>query len=286
MFEVAISLTDPRVLASPAELRSSRAVAALSPLLAETSFSRVYLGNEFCEKLMLSPGRLREALRRAADLGLRASLLTPMVTDGGLVRLLPLFDALAPETEVIVNDWGVLLLLRQRFPHLEPVAGRLLAKQIKDPRLSSPDWTRLAPHGLFAPGFRDLLLSFEVRRMEIDLPPYLDPSHVRSEDIRITAHAPYGYCSKGWICRIGSLSLSKPSKFAPGHSCRLECLTYVAPMERHVGAGESLHVFQRGNTLFYRYSEEMMRALGQLLQERRCDRVLVSGDWNEDCRAA
>jgi hypothetical protein len=286
MFEIAISLTDPVGLWSPAGLRSPGMDSALAPILGETSVTRLYLGNEFCENLMLSPERLRKALRRAAELGLRGSLLTPMVTDRGLRRLLPLLEVLAPGAEVIVNDWGALRLLRESFPHLVPVAGRLFAKQIKDPRLSSPDWMRLAPHGLFESGFRDLLLSFGVGRMEFDLPPHLDPSHVHSEDIRITAHAPYGYCSKGRICRIGSLSLPKSSKFAPGHPCRQECLTYVAPMERRVGAGESLHVFQRGNTLFYRYSEAMMRALGQLLRERRCDRVVVSGDWNEDCRAA
>jgi hypothetical protein len=132
----------------------------------------------------------------------------------------------------------------------------------------------------------DLLLSFGVQRMEIDLPPHFDPSEVQSPDVRVTAHAPYGYCSKGRICRIGSLSLPAPSKFAPGHPCRRECLTYVAGMERRAAGGEGLPTFQRGNTMFYRYSDEMTRSVGRLLEEQRCDRVVVPGDWNEDRSAA
>lgn len=287
-YELAISLTDPRALAAlrgprgPRELRSSSAIAALADVLGETEVTRVYVGNEFCENLILSRERLRKALHFAERLGLQPSLVTPMATDWGFDRLLPLLEELSPGTEVIVNDWGVLRLVRARLPHLVCVVGRLLAKQVKDPRLTSSDWTRLVPHGLFAPGFRDLLLSFGVRRMEIDLPPYFDPSQVHSGDVRVTAHAPYGYCSKGRICRIGSLSLPAAAKFAPGHPCRCECLKYVAKMERRAAGGEGFPTFQRGNTLFYRYSEEMTLALGRLLTERRVDRVVVSGDWNED----
>jgi hypothetical protein len=96
MVELAISLTDPGVLASSRELRSSSAVAALAHVLGETEVTRVYLGNEFCENLILSPERLRKALRLAADLGLQPSLLTPMATDWGVERLLPLLEMLPP----------------------------------------------------------------------------------------------------------------------------------------------------------------------------------------------
>jgi hypothetical protein len=190
MFEIALCCTDPTRLESL--------------VLGESGATRVYLGNEFCENLILSRRELLGALSLLEEIGLHASLVTPMVADRGMAKLAPLFSVLAPGTEVIVNDWGVLRHLRMRFPELVPVAGRLLARQMKDPRLDSTEWSRLVPHGLFSPFWVELLLDLGIRRMEIDLAPHFDAETVRCSGLSLTVHAPYGYCSKGRICRIGS----------------------------------------------------------------------------------
>ena len=39
-------------------------------------------------------------------------------------------------TEVVVNDWGVLRLVRREFPGLRPVLGRLMNKMMRDPRVA------------------------------------------------------------------------------------------------------------------------------------------------------
>jgi hypothetical protein len=270
--EIALCCTDPENLGAL--------------LLSEGGAARVYLGNEFCENLILSRRELLRALAGLEERGLEASLATPMPSDGGIERLARLFEVLPAGTEVIVNDWGVLRLLRKRFPDLVPVAGRLLARQMKDPRLDSPEWSRLVPHGLFSASRIALLFELGFRRMEIDLSPHFVPDAIDARELRLTVHAPYGYCSKGRICRIGSCSLPDGRKFAPGHTCRRECLTYVARMERRSPVGAGLRTFQRGNTLFYRYSDEMARSLRTLLERGRADRLAIAGDWHEGSSAA
>lgn len=64
------------------------------------------------------------------------TLVTPLCTDAGITRVKKILRALDdfPRIEVVVNDLGVLRLLRQ-FPGSALVAGRLLMKQKSDPRL-------------------------------------------------------------------------------------------------------------------------------------------------------
>jgi hypothetical protein len=272
MHEIALCCTDPENLDSL--------------ILSERGAARVYLGNEFCENLIPSRRELLRALGRLEERRLDASLATPMPSDCGIERVARLCEVLPAGTEVIVNDWGVLRFLRMRFPDLVPVAGRLLARQMKDPRLDSSEWSRLVPHGLFSASRIALLLELGFQRMEIDLPPHFVPDAIDARGLRLTVHAPYGYCSKGRICRIGSRSLPAAQKFASGHPCQRECLKYVARMERPSPAGAGLRTFQRGNTLFYRYSEEMARSLRTLLEDGRADRLAIAGDWHEGRSAA
>src|SRR3990172_9007931 len=85
------------------------------------SASRLYFGNEFCDHLIPSPRTLSEALALSRELGLRFSLVTPMVTDSGIDALGRLFRSLPDGSEVIASDWGVLRLVRTEFPSLIPI---------------------------------------------------------------------------------------------------------------------------------------------------------------------
>ena len=103
---------------------------------------RVYAGDEFCVHRMPEPEVLEGISRSARSKGWPITLLTPPVTDEGLERCSRLFRFLeqaAPGTEVVVNDWGLLCLLKDNYPSLPAAAGRLLNKGFKDPRLADPD---------------------------------------------------------------------------------------------------------------------------------------------------
>jgi hypothetical protein len=239
--------------------------------------TRLQFGSEFCENLLPSPAQLRQMLKLAEAHGLAFSLVTPICSDRSIRRLRKLLALLPPRAEVVANDWGVLRLLHTDFPALAPVAGRLICKQVKDPRLPSAQWTQLYPHGIHAAPFIALLKRFGVGRVEMDVAPFAAAAELHSPQLAVSAHAPWGFAVKGRACRIGSLNLTDDKKFAIDGKCRRECLDYAATMTRD--GSDGLPTVQRGNALFYRHDEAMTAALNDAVNAGYVDRLIVSGDW-------
>jgi hypothetical protein len=243
--------------------------------------ARCYLGNEFCERLLPDTRSLQACITGAR---FAFTLTTPLVSDSGLRRLHPLLELLPDGNEVIVNDWGVLHLLRRDFPRLTPVVGRLLCKMIKDPRLPTPEWARLYPSGAQSGAFRELLEDYGVKRMEVDVPPFASSTDFQTNGQQLSVHLLQGYTLKGRMCKIGSTHLPATEKFAPGHGCRKECLTYVEKTGRTQQTGHELATYQRGNTLFYRHNSAMTAAVLEAVNRGWIDRLIVKGDWDENHR--
>ncbi|OMH29061.1 hypothetical protein [Motiliproteus sp. MSK22-1] len=274
--------------------------APIEPLSAELCVKRVYLGNEFCERLLPTPVQMAEAIACTKNLGIDFSLQTPLLTDSGIKRLRLLLGMLPEGTEVIVNDWGTLRLLTTDYRGLKPLLGRLLYKMIKDPRLPSAQWTRLHPHSGRSKPFQHLLDRFGVDQIEMDVPPFTQSDQFDVGDMDLSVYLPYGYVVKGRMCRIGSLGQEDASKFVAGHACKKECLDYVTLLERdhqrssdsnsleqkesRQKTAEALLGFQRGNTQFYRYSQPMELKILEAIQQGRIKRLVFAGDWNENCR--
>ena len=239
--------------------------------------TRLQFGSEFCESLLPAPAALRRMLTLAAANGLAFSLATPICSDRSVARLRKLLALLPPQSEVVANDWGVLRLLHADFPNLTPVAGRLICKQVKDPRLPSAQWAALYPHGVHGAPFVAMLRRFGVGRVEMDVAPFAAAEELNSPQMCVSAHAPWGFAVKGRACRIGSLNLAEADKFAIAGKCRRECLDYVAPMTRD--GRDELPTVQRGNALFYRHNEAMTAALNAAVGAGYVDRMIVAGDW-------
>ena len=253
---------------------------------AERRLDRLHFGSEFCETLLPGEAQLRLAASKAAGAGIGLSLVTPAVSDAGLRRITALLPLLPAGSEVIANDWGVLRLLRENHSAIIPVAGRILCKMIKDPRLPSADWARLYPHGIHSRPFSAVLERLGVRRIEMDVPPFADAADFRGAAMAISVHSPYGFSVRGRSCRLGSLAQTPERKFMVSQACRKECLVYVDTLTREqVADGVDLPTFQRGHTMFYRHSAKMTAALRSALAEGYVDRLILAGDWNEDRRS-
>jgi hypothetical protein len=251
---------------------------------ATTAITRIHLGSEFCESLLPSPDHVRLAVASVAAAGLSFTLATPVMSDSGLALLSGLLPLLPAGAEVVANDWGTLRRIRQARPDLVPIAGRLLCKMVKDPRLPSSEWARLYSHGIHSGPFGAVLARMGVGRIEMDVPPFADIGDFRSTTVRISIHAPYGFSVKGRSCRIGSLAQPPEGKFTADQACRRECLVYVGALSRPELGSADLATFQRGNTVFYRHSQAMTAALAAALAGEWIDRVILSGDWNENRR--
>lgn len=248
--------------------------------------SRIQFGNEFCQRLLPSVRALDTALGATAAAGLDFGFTLPMLTDDGVEEADALLGLLPEGTEVTVSDWGLMRRLTRRFPRLRPVAGRLLCKMLKEPRAPSAAYMKLGGHGFMTPGFEMLLGRFRVSRLEIDLPPFARGADLCGRLGRISVHAPFGFATTGRICRIGNLHRPMTRKFATGHSCARECLTYWCELSAGREPDQAgMGTFQRGNTIFYRHTAAMTATLAAAIAAGSVDRVIVSGDWNEADRA-
>jgi len=103
--------------------------------LDETAVTRLYFGQEFCEHLVPEPKGVMQALFIARQMGWDFTYVTGNAVDSTLERIAANIEALvaahgdADSFEVVINDWGVLRRLRQEYPAIKPVLGRLLTKQ-------------------------------------------------------------------------------------------------------------------------------------------------------------
>ncbi len=260
--------------------------------------NRIYFGGEFCERLLPDKKTLLRVLSLVDKNRLNFSLITPVVSDQALGRLEQLFSILPEGSEVIVNDWGTLRLLRRSYPKLIPVIGRQLCKMIKDPRLPSAQWLKLYPHGIQSGPFHKLLAQFEIERIEMDVPPFAELQDFNSPLHELSVHLPFGFSLKGRMCKMGALQLEPPRKFGPGHGCNKECLQFSSKIYRKCSTDKAssnsslareneaadLNAFQQGNTMFYRHSPVMTKVLAQALSRNKVNRIIFEGDWNEDYR--
>lgn len=257
----------------------------LASQLWNTEICSLHYGNEFCESLIPSLSDLGYILSSAEAVGLKLRLATPLVSDHGLEKLRRLFCRIPQGHEIIINDWGVLRLLRHEFPSLIAIAGRQLCKTIKDPRLPSPEWASM-PLPVFSDGFMSSLKNSNISCLELDVPPFAEPADFAIHNMKISVHAPYGFVYKSRICRIGSLHLNWADKFIPGHACKKECLTYICEMKRtHALLGDEMYTFERGNAMFYRHSQKMVDTLSKAIDGGTISRIILSGDWNENRNA-
>jgi hypothetical protein len=236
----------------------------------------------------------------AEERGWAFTLVTPYVTDA----FLPAVDAqvarLAPGSEVVVEDWGV--LRRVRAADMRPVLGRGLHRLTRDPRLPDvgPEHLRGdAPPSSWNQGslgsrrFRTFLAAAGVERVQLDVP--LQGLSPLPEGVPVAVHLPYGMIASGRICMVSSWGKPASQRFVPPRACDAPCRRFTvelrAPWSRrdagaeavplvadgsfiplsHVlnrrrnalpeaGADPAPRFLQKGNTHFYRLEGEALAA--------------------------
>ena len=234
---------------------------------------RLYFGHEFCQKLLPTLPALAHVadVCRARQVGL--TLVTPPITQPGLApveELLAWLEAQNASYEVVVNDWGVLHLLARRHPRLEPVLGRLMSKQHRDPRivrLSTGDAAPTAVDGrlvldvalpeaaaafyratpLSAPRTQNVLRAFGVRRVELDNPLHGFDYRPVGNGVA-SLYVPFGVVATSRRCTSDPRRVSDPFTDRVSR-CERGC-RHIAYELRAEHIAEPL--YRRGNTLFFR----------------------------------
>jgi hypothetical protein len=231
---------------------------------------RLYIGDEFCSHRLPGPAEF-DTLCQLAKVESRAlTFLTPPLTDAGIAKCGPLFDILNEMndgTEVVVNDWGVLLFLKEKYPSFQLSVGRLLNKGFKDPRLMNPDEALtlsdekaelLNACTFDAVDFPAKMRQLNVKRLERDLLPFGDSIIKRLGGLQASVYFPFGYITTGRVCWMSSFHTDAGRKFSISNGCHRTCQKINLKLNH---AKTNLQLFQMGNTIFYLYPPSKLDAL-------------------------
>jgi hypothetical protein len=217
-------------------------------------YSRVYFGNEFCQRLIPAKEKLEDILDFVLSKGLNFTFVTGFVTEPALDYLQDLFAVIfakSPNSEIVINDWGMLGIVRKY--NLIPVVGRLLTKQRRDPRIMNLR-VRLTEEALerskaFSIGshLSRFLKNNAVERIEIDnLPQGIGISEsVKSEGLHLSLYFPFNYVTTSRRCIFDNNSLRSEGCLLP--ECEKKCKSNPIVL-RH--STMPLPLYMKGNTLF------------------------------------
>ncbi len=197
--------------------------------LIRNGFTRLYFGQEFCERLIPSKEDLEEVLRFAGDGGLAFTIVTPFLTEQYLHRwkeTVKMVHERIPDAETIINDWGFLRIIRKELPPHPYLLGRLLCKQKRGPQIlrildkvppTMLDHFRRSTSDV--PITRDFLKTLGIRRIELD---NLLQGLERDNDIPGSLYYPFGYITTTRLCLSNSCTNRKESLRAI-FPCGKEC---------------------------------------------------------------
>ena len=253
--------------------------------------SRVYVGNETCERLLPTPQAIGSWAAAARGGRVALSLVLPPLSRDGLAKAEAAVRALegVEDAEVVAGDWGTVHRLRSRHPGLAIVLGRLTHKMLRDPRLADLFDSPLAPlparsalcrSGELAPGFRALMERYGIGRREID--PFLQPleeDEWEGRGERLSVHLPYQFVTMGRGCLPAAMHAEGKGRFVAGGPCRSECAKYAVEFRVPVpgGNGAGRHLLALGNALYHAVPPHVVeRVLARLSPREGVDRVVVA----------
>lgn len=217
-------------------------------------YTRIYFGNEFCQRLIPSASELEEVLDFILSKSLNFTFVTGFVMEQDLnylQDLLVIISGKAPGAEVVINDWGMLDIVKKH--NLMPVIGRLLTKQRRDPRILNLKERLTAPakerskSSAIGQSLVRFLKNKSIERMEIDNLPQGIQLGVNAglEGLHFSLYFPFNYVttSRQCIFNNGSPHSGRGLSSKCGMKCRL------SPIElRHCTM--PLPLYMKGNTIF------------------------------------
>jgi len=240
-------------------------------------FARLYFGAEFCERLLPSREDIEAVIGFARERGLAFTCMAPFVTNRGLDHLESLLAVVArslPAAEVVVNDWGVLQLLRSEYPEFKPVLGRLLNKSKRGPRIMNilkqiPAETREYFQGsnLDVPSAVRFLRQQGIERVEFD--NLLQGIALDGSDpaMHKSLYLPFAFVSATRFCLAANCDDPDKMDAIGVFPCARECLKYSFNLYNPV---MTLPLIRRGNAVFF-----VNENIPDVVSRQQVDRIVV-----------
>jgi hypothetical protein len=208
-------------------------------------YKRIYYGSEFCENLIPKKEEVIKTVKFLDKRGIALTFFTPFCTDYGISRLNKVIPVLPDGTEIVLNDFGTLRLLKNvKRKTFNLIWGRLLVKHKRDPRIchlrvSNKVGEFLKTSNINDKDFQAFLLDEGIKRIEIDN-SCQGYNYRLNKSISVSLYYPYVYITTTTKCIFReNANLS---------ACKLDCEKNIM-ISRVNGLPGS--IITQGNTEFY-----------------------------------
>ena len=221
--------------------------------------SALYIGNQYCPHLFPQKEELFGLLEKAGKERLRAVLMFSWVQEQDMIKIEEILDRLSNwcsghrcRLELVINDWGMAWLLRQKsYSCFDLTLGVLLAKQRRDSRMSyktgiDPYRKELGLGPLQTDFYRKYLKEhFGFSRVSVQSCGYEPSLKALQGSLDVTLHFPFYQMNTSQYCPLlACIRYGDRGKQEPVRQCRQECLeqSFLYP--------KLLSMTGRYNTLF------------------------------------
>ena len=239
----------------------TKAYGSLSELWKAKKPDRIYLGNAFCPLLFPENKMLFAMLEKAKREAFAVTLTFSYVREYQLSETETLLEKLQDwcrenETslEIVVNDWAMADLLKDRTKYFNPCLGVLLNKRRKDPRMTykKGDLSLLKQNPLNADFYREYLeQTFHMHRFEWESCGY----EQQIPDAENHLHLPFYQTNTSQYCTLYAGTQWKDrGRQSLVTACDKRCEKQVYLYPKH------LHMVGRYNSLFGLDTEILRRA--------------------------
>jgi len=215
-------------------------------------FTRIYFGNEFCERLIPVIPEVKKIIDFCVENKLNFTFITPYVTNKGIGGLKKIFDFLLKQKmneyfEIVFNDYGVFNILKDSGFKL--VLGRLLTKQKRGPRiitLKNKIPEEAYKHFKDAPAssksMQNFLLGNNIKRIELD--NLVQGINLKLDKrLKASLYYPYIYTTTTRSCLIANINKREPNVYL----CKKECGNLVFELSSR---NMPRKILIKGNTQF------------------------------------
>lgn len=214
---------------------------------------RVYIGNEFCHNLFPKKELLIDMFKKAVKENLEITLCFTYLRENFieenrdiLERVYNLCVKENKKIEIVINDWGMLELIKDKDKYFKPVLGVLLNKRKKDPRYIYKKGYKenkelMGENSLNSSMFSRFLKEYNIERYEYESCGY----KIKIAEGKHSLQLPFyvtnvsQYCPLNAVCKRGARGKQGLVK-----SCPKYCKDYVFMYPKH------LKMVGRYNSLF------------------------------------
>ena len=236
-------------------------------MIKEKQIAYLYFGNSFCQYNLPSSEEMKTVLTYCGENEIQMILVTPPVTDFGIEKirkLLELFEK-GKEPNIVINDFGVLELVKEIGYKGHIILGRVLDKTIREFRLTDNERNQyysergkdyMDTAASTANCYSAVLKKYNIRRVQMDIS---DVIYKKNPELEYDCVLPSEYITTGRMCLFRIAGQSKDEKYLLNDSCKKYCnfqkqmLTKPINYLKFDNDGNrirELRMIRKGNTLF------------------------------------